>query len=203
MAESCGQVFIGSSVRRRHIEAVVVGSQNPAAFSGVDNTAAKIAGIMGISGVKSILIDTASSSGASAFENAYLEVASGRHEHVLAIGIQKMSDRTTLEATRIIAGVIDRDEAEYGLTMPACGALVAGALQRRLGLTDLEWSAYSALLTQRSHRFASLNNAAHLRYELPVEQYFRQVLSGETIVTGPRCVTMISVRCQTAWLLSF
>lgn len=179
MAESCGQVFIGSSVRRRHIEAVVVGSQNPAAFSGVDNTAAKIAGIMGISGVKSILIDTASSSGASAFENAYLEVASGRHEHVLAIGIQKMSDRTTLEATRIIAGVIDRDEAEYGLTMPACGALVAGALQRRLGLTDLEWSAYSALLTQRSHRFASLNNAAHLRYELPVEQYFRQVLSGE------------------------
>lgn len=179
MAEQCGQVFMDSSVRRRQIEAVVVGSQNPASFSGVDNTAAKIAGILGISGVKSILIDTASSSGASAFENAYLEVASGRHDHVLAIGIQKMSDTSTQEATRIIAGVIDRDEAEYGLTMPACGALVAASLQRRLGLSDLEWSAYSALLTQRSHRFAGQNTAAHLRHELPVEQYFGQVVSGE------------------------
>ncbi|MDD2499458.1 MAG: thiolase family protein [Geobacter sp.] len=179
MAEQCGQVFSGSPVRRRHIDAVVVGSQNPAAFSGVDNTAAKIAGILGISGVKSVLIDTASSSGASAFENAYLEVASGRHDHVLAIGIQKMSDASTLEATRIIAGVIDRNEAEYGLTMPACGALVARSLQLRLGLSDLEWSAYSALLSQRSHRFSSQNPDAHLRQPLPVEEYFRQVESGE------------------------
>ncbi len=179
MAERCGQVFIGSPVRRRDIEAVVVGSQNPAAFSGVDNTAAKIAGIMGISGVKSVLIDTASSSGASAFENAYLEVASGRHDNVLAIGIQKMSDASTLDATRIIAGVIDRDEAESGLTMPACGALVARALKEYLGLTDEEWSAYSALLTQRSHRFSSLNPLAHLRQPLPVEEYYRQVSGGE------------------------
>lgn len=179
MAEQCGQVFSGSPIRQRDIDAVVVGSQNPAAFSGVDNTAAKIAGILGISGVKSVLIDTASSSGASAFENAYLEVASGRHDHVLAIGIQKMSDASTLEATRIIAGVIDRDEAEYGLTMPACGALVASALKRRIGLTDEEWSAYSALLSQRSHRFASQNPSAHLRYQLPVEKYFDEILSGE------------------------
>ncbi len=179
MAEQCGQVFTGSPVRRREVEAVVVGSQNPSAFSGVDNTAAKIAGILGISGAKSVLIDTASSSGASAFENAYLEVASGRHEHVLAIGIQKMSDASTLEATRIIAGVIDRDEAEYGLTMPACGALVARSLQMRLGLSDEEWSAYSALLTQRSHRFSSQNPDAHLRKELSVEEYYRQVASGE------------------------
>ena len=68
MAERCETVFNGSPVRRRDIEAVVVGSQNPSAFSGVDNTAAKIAGILGISGARSVLIDTASSSGASAFE---------------------------------------------------------------------------------------------------------------------------------------
>jgi acetyl-CoA acetyltransferase len=179
MAEQCVQIFVGSPMKRRDIEAVVVGSQNPAAFSGVDNTAAKISGILGISGVKSILIDTASSSGASAFENAYLEVASGRHDHVLAIGIQKMSDASTLEATRIIAGVIDRDEAEYGLTMPACGALVARSLQQRLGLSDLEWSAYSSLLTQRSHRFSSQNADSHLRNSMPLEEYFRQVASGE------------------------
>jgi acetyl-CoA C-acetyltransferase len=179
MAERCGEVFNGSPVRRRDIEAMVVGSQNPAAFSGVDNTAAKITGILGISGARSVLIDTASSSGASAFESAYLEVASGRYEHVLAIGIQKMSDASTAESTRIIAGVIDREESEFGLTMPACGALVARALKEKLGLSDEEWTAYSAMLTSRSHRFAARNTDAHLNFTLEVDDYYRQITSGK------------------------
>lgn len=172
------EIFSGSPVRRRDIEAVIVGSQNPAAFSGVDNTAAKIAGILGISGARSVLVDTASSSGASAFESAYLEIASGRYDSVLALGVQKMSDASTLESTRIIAGVIDRDEAEYGLTMPACGALVARALKERLGLSDEEWTAYSALLTQRSQRFAAKNPNAHLNMQIELEEYYRQIADG-------------------------
>ena len=178
LAELSGAVFEGNSVRRRDIEAVIVGSQNPAAFSGVDNTAAKIAGILGISGARSVLIDTASSSGASAFESAYLEIASGRFDAVLAIGVQKMSDASTADSTRIIAGVIDRDEAEFGLTMPACGALVARALKERLGLSDEEWTAYSALLTQRSQRFAAQNLEAHLNAEVELAEYYRQIADG-------------------------
>ncbi|MCM2358713.1 MAG: thiolase family protein [Geobacteraceae bacterium] len=179
LAEKAGAIFADSPVRSRDIEAVVVGSQSPVAFSGVDNIAAKIAGVLGISGAKSVLIDTASSSGASAFENAYLEIASGRSDHVLAIGIQKMSDVSTLDATRVVAGVIDRDEAEFGLTMPACGALVARALMERLHLSEEEWTAYSALLTQRSHRFAAANPDAHLRVEMPIEEYYRQIVTGK------------------------
>jgi len=178
LSELSGEVFKDSPVRRRDIEAVVVGSQNPAAFSGVDNTAAKITGILGISGARSVLVDTASSSGASAFESAYLEIASGRYDSVLAIGVQKMSDATTLESTRIIAGVIDRDEAEFGLTMPACGGLVARALKERLGLSDEEWTAYSALLTQRSQRFAARNPNAHLNVQIELHDYYQQIADG-------------------------
>lgn len=178
LAELSGEVFNGSPVRRRDIEAVIVGSQNPSAFSGVDNTAAKIAGILGISGARSVLIDTASSSGASAFESAYLEIASGRYDSVLALGVQKMSDTSTLESTRIIAGVIDREEAEYGLTMPACGGLVARALKERLGLSDEEWTAYSALLTQRSQRYAARNPNAHLNIQIELQDYYNQIADG-------------------------
>ena len=179
MAEKAGEVFAGSRLRRADINAVVVGCQNPVAFSGVDNTAAKIAGVLGISGAKSVLIDTASSSGASALEYAYLQIASGRCDHVLALGIQKMSDVPTAQATRIVAGVIDRDEAEFGLTMPACGALVARALIERLKLSTEEWTAFSALLTQRSHRFAARNPEAHLNFEISVEEYYRQIANGK------------------------
>ena len=171
LAEQVNQIFTHSPVRREEIEAVVVGSQNPFAFSHMDNVAAKIAGLLGISGAKSVLIDTASSSGASAFENAYLEVASGRYDRVLAIGIQKMTDVDTEEATKIIAGVIDKEEAEYGLTMPACGALVAKSLMHEFKLDEEQWLALAAQWAERAHRFAETCANAHLNFPLPVKIY--------------------------------
>ncbi len=168
-----------SDISKDKIGCVVVGSQNPFAFSDIDNVAAKICGRLGISGAKSVLIDTASSSGASAFEAAYLEVASGQHDHVLAIGIQKMSDVSTREATKIVAGVIDREEAEYGLTMPACGALVAQSLIREFGLTPEQWTEYSARWTERAHSYAARNPNAHLNHEISVEQYYADMDGGK------------------------
>lgn len=164
---------------KEQIGCVVVGSQNPFAFSGIDNVAAKVSGRLGISGAKSLLVDTASSSGASAFEAAYLEIASGQHDHVLAIGIQKMSDVSTLDATKIVAGVIDRDEAEFGLTMPACGALVAQSLMTEFGLKEKDWTDYSARWTERAQHYAAQNPNAHLNYEIPVEQYFADIEQGK------------------------
>ncbi len=166
-------------ISREKIDCVVVGSQNPFAFSHVDNVAAKASGALGISGAKSLLIDTASSSGASAFEAAYMEIASGRHDNVLAIGIQKMSDASTGEATRIVAGVIDLAEAEFGLTMPACGALVARALMDEFDLSEDDWTRFSARLTERAQRYAAGNPMAHLDFEIPVEKYLKDIASGK------------------------
>lgn len=178
LAERVGQIFERGTVRREDIEAVVVGSQNPFAFNHLDNVAAKIAGLLGISGAKSVLIDTASSSGASAFENAYLEVASGRYDRVLAIGIQKMTDVETEEATKIIAGVIDTEEAEFGLTMPACGALVAKTLMHEFKLDEDDWQALAAGWSERAHRFADGRQEAHLNFPLPVDKYVADMSNG-------------------------
>jgi len=178
LAEQVGQIFDQSSVRRQDIEAVVVGSQNPFAFNHLDNVAAKITGLLGISGAKSVLIDTASSSGASAFENAYLEIASGRYEHVLAIGIQKVTDASTEDATQIIAGVIDKEEAEYGLTMPACGALVAKTLMHNYKLDEADWLHLASRWAERAHRFADKRPEAHLNFALPTKTYYDDIQSG-------------------------
>ncbi len=171
--------FLSSAaIPRQKIGCVVVGSQNPFAFSGIDNLAAKVCGRLGISGAKSLLVDTASSSGASAFEAAYLQIASGQHDHVLAIGVQKMSGVSTRDATRIVAGVIDREEAEFGLTMPACGALVAQALIEEYGLTASQWTELSAAWTARAQRLAACNPNAHLAEEIPVETYLADIENG-------------------------
>ncbi len=178
LAQQVGEIFDKSPIRRQDIEAVVVGSQNPFAFNHMDNVAAKIAGLLGISGAKSVLIDTASSSGASAFENAYLEVASGRYERVLAIGIQKMTDVSTDDATQIISGVIDTEEAEYGLTMPACGALVAKSLMHAHKLDEQQWMDLAAHWAQRAHHFAAGRSEAHFNFPLPVKTYHEDAKSG-------------------------
>lgn len=171
-----------ADIPRARIGCVVVGSQNPFAFSGVDNLAAKVCGRLGISGAKSLLVDTASSSGASAFEAAYLQVAAGQQDHVLAIGVQKMSGVSTREATRIVAGVIDREEAEYGLTMPACGALVAQALIEEFGLSEDEWTRLSAGWTERAQRLAAQNPDAHLQQEIPREKYYADMENGRNYI---------------------
>lgn len=179
LVDALNPLLDNAPINKEKIGCVVVGSQNPFAFSGIDNVAAKVCGRLGISGAKSLLVDTASSSGASAFEAAYLEIASGQHQHVLAVGIQKMSDVSTIDATRIVAGVIDKDEAEYGLTMPACGALIAQSLMSEFGLNETEWSDYSARWTERAHRFSAQNPQAHCQFEIPVEKYFTDIESGK------------------------
>lgn len=179
LVDALKPLFDNAPMSKSQIGCVVVGCQNPFAFSGIDNVAAKVSGRLGISGAKSLLVDTASSSGASAFEAAYLEVASGQHDHVLAIGIQKMSDVSTSNATQIVAGVIDREEAEYGLTMPACGALVAQALMTEFGLNSQQWTGYAARWTERAQYYAARNPNAHLNYEIPVAQYFADIDAGK------------------------
>lgn len=179
LVDALSPLLGNSGISKERIGCVVVGSQNPFAFSGIDNVAAKVSGRLGISGAKSLLVDTASSSGASAFEAAFLEVASGQHDHVLAIGIQKMSDVSTNEATKIVAGVIDREEAEYGLTMPACGALVAQSLMTEFGLNQQQWSEYSARWTERAQSYAAQNPNAHFNHEISVAQYFADIEKGK------------------------
>src|SRR5437016_14517949 len=63
LAEQVGQIFQGSPVRREDIEAVVVGGQNAFAFNHLENMAAKISGLVGISRATSGPMATASSSG--------------------------------------------------------------------------------------------------------------------------------------------
>jgi len=197
MAAKATELFHDTTIRPKDIEAVVVGCQNPVAFSGVDNTAAKVAGVLGISGATSVLIDTASSSGASAFENAYLQIASGRCDHVLAIGIQKMSDVNTIEATRIVAVVIDRDEAEYGLSMPACGALVAGALVQRLGLSLESGPLFPPCSPRGPTALPPATRKPISASKSRLKSITGRLPTAETICTGGRFAFTISVPCPT------
>lgn len=112
LAATVNQMLDESPSPLKKNDCIAAGSQNPFALAEIDNVAAKIAGVLSISGVKSLLFEAASSSGATAFESACLDIASGRHDHVQVIGIQSMSRVEASEATLLIISV-PAGENEY------------------------------------------------------------------------------------------
>ena len=77
-----------------------------------------------MTGVPALRVETASSAGAAALHAAFHAIASGYYRHVLVLGGEKMTHLSTSATTRILAGVIDKEERRCGATMAALLALL-------------------------------------------------------------------------------
>ena len=110
---------------RETVDAIYIGVMNAEEFVGDSNFAALLADTLGLTGVPSTRVETASSTGAGVFEAAFYGVASGHLKHVLVLAGEKMTHLPTVKTTRILSEVIDRSERRYGATMPALAAMVA------------------------------------------------------------------------------
>ena len=87
------------------IDYVCIGVMNAEEFTGDSNIAALIADRLGLSGVPSSRVETASSTGSAVFESAFYAVASGYHKNVLIIAGEKMTHLPTARTTKILAEV--------------------------------------------------------------------------------------------------
>jgi acetyl-CoA acetyltransferase len=76
--------------RIRSFGAVQIGIMDSEAFEDRANIAAKVADRLGLTGVPAIRSETASSTGATAFHEAYYKVASGQCENVLVLAGERM-----------------------------------------------------------------------------------------------------------------
>lgn len=157
----------------RAFEAIQVGIMDSEEFENRANLAAKVADRLGLTGVPSIRSETASSTGAAAFHEAYYKIASGHCESVLVLAGERMKNVTTEVATSIMSKTIDPVERQFGFTMPALIALVT---QAWLGERRLRGKAVSDLLARlmvRAHALGAENPLAafHQRPE-PLAAYF-------------------------------
>ena len=85
--------------RIRSFGAVQIGIMDSEEFENRANIAAKVADRLGLTGVPAIRSETASSTGAAAFHEAYYKVASGQCENVLVLAGERMKTVTTQAAT--------------------------------------------------------------------------------------------------------
>ena len=160
------------------VDAIYIGVMNVEEFVGDSNFATFLADTLGLSGIPSTRVETASSTGAGAFQTAFYAVTSGHMKNVLVLAGEKMTHLPTAKTTRILSEVIDRSERRYGTTMPALAAMIAKkyAQEFNLSLTMLE--NILAQVAIKNHSNGSINPYAQFRKVITKGDYLKsQIVS--------------------------
>ena len=107
------------------VDALYVGNMLSGEISGQAHLGPLIADFAGLRGVEAIKVEAACASAAAAFRQAYIGVASGLQDIVIALGVEKMTDDVGSALTAGLASAADADyESIHGITFVALNALV-------------------------------------------------------------------------------
>jgi acetyl-CoA C-acetyltransferase len=117
------------------IEAIYIGVMNAEEFTGDSNIASHIADALDLTGIPAVRIETASSAGAAAIQAGFQAIASSYYRRVLVLGGEKMTHLSTSATTRVLAGVIDKEERQCGATMPALAAMITEKYREKFNLS--------------------------------------------------------------------
>src|SRR5512135_246833 len=171
MAEAASSALKEASLER--VDAIYMGVMSVEEFVGDSNFAALLADTLGLTGVPSTRVETASSTGAGAFETAFYAVASGHVKRVLVLAGEKMTHLPTAKTTRILSEVIDRSERRYGATMAALAAMIAQKYGKDFGLSPSRLENVLAQVAVKNHSNGALNPRAQFRKAITQEEYLQ------------------------------
>jgi acetyl-CoA C-acetyltransferase len=158
-----------------HIDSLYVGSMSPGLFVGQEHLGAVMADYLGVNPIPATRVESACASGGAAFRQAFLEVASGASDIVLAGGVEKMTDGA--DVIDVLATAADQEyEVYHGITFPGLYAMIAKAHMHQYGTTREQLAAVAV----KNHRNGAKNPNAQFRSEVTLEQ-----VMGSTMVADP------------------
>jgi len=158
------------------LDGLYVGNMSSGGFVKQEHIAPLLAAQIGMAGVPALRVESACASGGAALRAAFLDVASGASDLVLAAGVEKMTDGA--DVTDVLAMAADQEtEAYHGITFPALYAMIARAHMESFGTTEeqLAWVAV------KNHRHGKANPKAQFRREVTVEQVLGSALVAEPL----------------------
>jgi acetyl-CoA C-acetyltransferase len=159
-----------------HIDSMYVGAMSSGLFVQQEHLGAVLADYIGINPVPATRVESACASGGAAFRQAYLEVASGASEIVLAGGVEKMTDGA--DVTEVLATAADQEyESYHGITFPGLYALIANAHMHAYKTTR-EQLAHVAV---KNHHNGAKNPNAQFRSEISVEQVLKSTMVADPL----------------------
>jgi acetyl-CoA C-acetyltransferase len=146
--------------------AMYVGSMTPGLFAAQEHLGSVMADYLGQRNIPSTRVESACASGGLAFRMAFMDVASGMHDVVLAGGVEKMTDVGGGDATHALATAADMKwEGMSGVTFPGLYAMMAVAHMHKYGTTREQLAAVAV----KNHHNGSMNPRAQFPMEITIE----------------------------------
>jgi acetyl-CoA C-acetyltransferase len=172
--EAATEALAGPSLTTKDVQALLIGNilsdyeekqQIPYSF---------VAENLGLQNVPSNIYDGGCASSSVAIRDAFIWIASGLYDVVLAGGMERAASLGTKLATETYAMYSDRYyEYPTGITFPGIFAMIANLYASKYGVPMEKLDEYMALVSVKAHKYGLLNPKAHLRRELTVEKVLR------------------------------
>ncbi len=176
-----------SGISGADIDALYIGNMSAGAFVNQEHVASLIADYVGLaqtSHVPATRIEAAGASGAVAFREAFLSIASGMHDIVVVGGAEKMTDIGDELANSVQAMAIDQEwETVFGATYASLHAMMARAHMERYGTTREQLAMVSVI----NHRHGALNPDAQFRREINIDTVLRSGMVADPLRVFDMC----------------
>jgi len=153
-----------AGIEREKIESAWMGCMSSGLFNHQEHLASILSDYAGLRGIAATRVESACASGGAAFRAAYLEVASGASDFVIASGVEKMNDGA--DATFCLATAADQEyEVYHGVTFPGLYAMIATAHMHKHGTT------YDMLcqVAVKNHKHGAKNPKAQFPMEITMD----------------------------------
>lgn len=125
-------------------DALYVGNMLAGEISGQAHLGPLIADFAGLRGIEAVRVEAACGSAAAAFRQAYIGVASGLQDVVIALGLEKMTDDVGSKLTAGLAAAADADyEVVHGVSFVALNALIMQRYMYENKLTHEDFAGFA------------------------------------------------------------
>ncbi len=161
-----------------HLDYMTVGCMSSGLFVGQEHLGSVMADYLGQKNLPAARVESACASGGLAFRQAFVEVASGMSDIVLAGGVEKMTDISGDGATYALATAADQEyEVFHGATFPGLYALMAVAHMHKFGTTrDM-----LASVAVKNHHNGSMNPFAQYPFKVTLDQVKTSVMVADPL----------------------
>ncbi len=159
-----------------HIDSMYVGAMSGGLFVGQEHLAAVMADYLGMTPISATRVESACASGGMSFRQAYLDVASGNSDIVLAGGVEKMNDGA--DVTAALATAADQEYEVYnGITFPGLYAMIANAHMNEYKTTREQLAAVAV----KNHQNGFNNPNAQFRSKITIDTVLNSTLVADPL----------------------
>lgn len=138
---------VAAALRDANLEradALYAGNMLSGEISGQAHLGPLIADFAGLRGIEAVKVEAACASAAAALRQAYIGVASGLQDIVIAVGVEKMTDDVGSKLTAGLASAADADyEVIHGVSFVALNALIMQRYLYEYNLTREDFAGFA------------------------------------------------------------